>query len=163
MKIVVAYDTYYGNTALVAEAIAEQAKTEGDEVDVRNVRESHPAPPQGDVMFVGSPVRVARVTRATRRFVKRLDRGVWAGKPLVVFTTTAMAPKPEATEKQKQSAQKWAFDVGPGFRDWIRAKGLNALDSVLFVEVKDVKGPLVDTGIEKTKQFTHEILQSIKK
>ena len=163
MKILVAYDTYYGNTKQVAEAIAEQARTEGHEVELRNLKESFSSPPQADALFVGSPVRIAKVTRATRRFVKRLDRTMWKEKPIIVFTTTAMAPKPDATEKQKQSAQKWAFDVAPKFKDKIKARGLNALDSVLFVEVKDVKGPLVDTGVEKARQFTHEILQKIKK
>lgn len=163
MKIIVAYDTFYGNTKLVADAIAEQAKAEGHEVEVRNVKEDSPSPPQGDVLFIGSPVRIAKVSRPTRRFVKRLDRTAWKDKPIIVFTTTAMAPKADATEKQKQTAQKWAFDVAPKFRDKIRARGLNALDAVLFVEVKDVKGPLVDTGIEKAKQFTHDVLQSIKK
>ncbi len=163
MKIIVAYDTYYGNTKLVADAIADQAKIEGHDVELRDVKRENPSAPQGDLLFVGSPVRAARVTRATRRFVKRLDRTAWAGKPIVVFTTTVMVPKADATEKQKRFAQKWAFDVAPKFRDKIRARGLNAVDSVLFVEVKDVKGPLVDTGIEKAKRFTHDVLQSIKK
>lgn len=163
MRIVVAYDTYYGNTKQVAEAIAEQAKSEGHEVELRDVKESYPSPPQGDALFVGSPVRVGRVTRATRRFVKKLDRTAWKDKPIIVFTTTAMAPKEDATEKQKQSAQKWAFDVAPKFKDKMKARGLNAMDSVLFVEVKDVKGPLVDTGLEKARQFTHEVLRKIMK
>ena len=163
MRIVVAYDTYYGNTKQVAEAIAEQAKSEGHEVELRDVKQAHPSPPSGDMLFIGSPVRVGRVTRSTRRFVKRLDRAAWTGKPVVVFTTTAMAPKADATEKQKQAAQKWAFDVAPKFRDKIKARGLSALDAVLFVEVTDVKGPLVEAGLEKARQFTHEILSSVKR
>ncbi len=163
MKIIVAYDTFYGNTKLVAEAIADQAKAEGHEVELRSVKESYPTPPQGDALFVGSPVRIGNLSRPTRRFVKKLDRTAWKDKPIVVFTTTAMGAKPDATDKQKQSAQKWTSDVGPKFRDKIRASGLNAVDTVLYVEVKDVKGPLVDTGVEKAKQFTHEVLQAIKK
>jgi menaquinone-dependent protoporphyrinogen IX oxidase len=163
MRIVVAYDTYYGNTKQVAETIAEQAKAEGHEVELRNVKEGYPTPPQGEALFVGSPVRVGKVTRATRRFVKRLDPTAWRNKPIIVFTTTAKAPADDATEKQKRVAQKWAFDVAPKFKDKIKAHGLNALDTILFVEVKDVKGPLVDTGVEKAKQFAHEILQKIRK
>ena len=40
--------------------------------------------------------------------------------------------------------------------------GLNAVDEVLYVDVKDQKGPLVDNGIEQTRQFAHEVLQAIK-
>ena len=58
MRGVVVYDTHYGNTKIVAQAIAEQLKVEGDEVELRSVREHHREPPQGDIMFLGSPVRM---------------------------------------------------------------------------------------------------------
>jgi hypothetical protein len=37
------------------------------------------------------------------------------------------------------------------------------VDKVLYVEVKDQKGPLVDTGVEQTKQFAREFIQTLKK
>ena len=163
MKGVVVYDSYYGNTKIVAEAIVEQLKIEGHEAELRNVKESYPEPPQGDFMFVGSPIRMGSVTGRTKRFVKRLDKAVWKDKPIVVFTTTGMMPKEPATDKQKEGFQKWAINGGIKLRDLARAKGLNAVDANLWVEVKDSKGPLVDTGVEKTKQFTREIAQMLKK
>jgi flavodoxin len=161
MKGVVVYDTYYGNTKAVAEAIAEQLKAEGHEAELRSVREKYPTPPQGDVMFLGSPVRMGSVSRRVKRYAEKLDKDLWKDKPIVVFTTTLMLPE-DATEEQKRSQEKWDWGAGRKLRDLVQSGGLNALENHLWVEVRGNKGPLVETGIEKTKQFTRDILLSLK-
>lgn len=160
------YDTYFGNTKRVAEAIVEQLRADGHETELRDIREDSPSPPQGDVLFVGSPIRFGGPTGRIKKFVKKLDKDTWAGKPVVVFTTTGMMPKEPATDKQKQSFDKWALGGGRKLRDLAKAKGLNALDNYLWVEVDqpDSKtATLVPNGIEKTKQYTHDIVQSLAK
>ena len=84
MKGVVVYDTYFGNAKVVAEAIAEQLEREGYEVDLRSIRERHPVPPQDDIMFLGSPVRMGSVTGRVKRYVKKLSEDAWRDKPIVV-------------------------------------------------------------------------------
>ena len=118
------------------------------------------------MLFVGSPIRFGGQTGRIKKFVKKLDKNTWAGKPVVVFTTTGVMPKEPATDKQKQSFDKWALGGGRKLRDLAKAKGLNALDNYLWVEVDqpDSKtATLVPNGIEKTKQYTHEIVQSLAK
>jgi len=161
MKGVVVYDTYYGNTKLVAEAIAEQLRAEGHEVDLRDVGEKHPAPPQGDMLFLGSPVRMGATTRRVRKFVDKLDVGFWRVRPIVVFTTILALPE-NATDKHRESREKWDLAAGRKLSELARSVGLNAIENRLWVEVKGNKGPLVESGIEKTKQFTHEMLLSLK-
>lgn len=162
MKGVVVYDTYYGNTKRVAEAIAEQIKAEGHEAELRNVREKYPAPPSGDFMFVGSPIRFAKVTGRTSRFVKKMDRESWRNKPMAVFVT--VAPPPEnAPEKEKASAEKWVYSGGPKLRDLAKDRGLNVVDKVLHVSVKDMKGPLADNAVEQTKEYVHEFVTTLKR
>ena len=39
MKAVVVYDTYFGNTKRVAEAIVEQLRADGHEAELRDIRE----------------------------------------------------------------------------------------------------------------------------
>lgn len=163
MKGVVVYDSYYGNTKLVAEAIVEQIRAQGHEAELRNVKEKWAMPLQGDFLFVGSPVRMGRVTAATKRVVKRLDRESWRNKPIVVFTTVARMPGPNPTEKERHSYDKWALAAGLKLRDLAKDRGLNVIDKVLYVEVKDAKGPLVDNGIEQTKAFAHDFLLALPK
>ena len=157
MKGVVVYDTYYGNTKLVAEAIADQLKAQGHEAELRSVREKYPAPPRGDIMFLGSPVRMGAVTRKIRKYVSKLDKENWKGRPIVVFTTILMQPE-NANDKQKESRDKYDIAAGRKLRDLARAEGFNALENHLWVDVKGMKGPVVETGAEKAKQFAREVL-----
>jgi len=161
MKGVIVYDSYYGNTKTVAEAIVEQLKVEGHEADLRSVRERYPEPPQGDILFLGSPIRMGSVTRKVKKYVSRLDKEIWKAKPIVVFTTILLQPE-NATDKQKESREKYAIAAGRRLRDFARSEGLNAVENHLWVDVKGMKGPLVETGVEKTKQFTHDILLSLR-
>ena len=163
MKGIVVYDTYFGNTKAVAEAIVDQIKADGYEAELRSVREDYPSPPQGDFMFVGSPNRFGGVSGRTKRFVKRLDNSAWKDKPIAVFATVAASPKGETTEKQKASYEKWALRAAPKLRDLAKARGLSAVDAVLAVPVTDQKGPLAEDGVQKSKQFAHEFLLTLKK
>jgi len=162
MKAVVVYDTYYGNTQAVAEAIVQELRTEGHEAELRSVREKYPAPPQGDLMFLGSPVRWGSVTRKVRKFVNDLDEQVWREKPLVVFTTILLQPE-NATDAQKESRENYDIAAGHKLRELVRAEGLNAVEDHLWVDVKSLKGPLVEIGVEKTKQFVHDFISTMKK
>jgi flavodoxin len=161
-KGVVVYDTYYGNTKAVAEAIAEQLKTEGHETELRSVRERHSTPPQGDIMFLGSPIRMGSATRRVKKFVKKLDREAWKDKPIVVFTTILLQPE-NATDKQKESREKYDIAAGRKLIDEARSSGLKAVETHLWIDVKGIKGPLVETGVEKTKRFTHDMILSLTK
>jgi menaquinone-dependent protoporphyrinogen IX oxidase len=163
LKGLIVFDSYYGNTKKVAEAILEQIVADGHEGELRSVKEDYPTPPQGDFLFVGSPNRMSSVTGKTRRFVKKLDVSAWQNKPVVVFTTVLPLPKDDATEKAKKSAEKWILGAGLKLRDLAKARGLNAVDKVLYLEVVDGKGPLAENALEKTKQYTHEFVQSLMK
>jgi len=163
MKGLVVYDTYYGNTKQVAEAIVEQIKAEGHDAELRNVKEDYPTPAQGDFALIGSPIRMKSATRPVRKFVKKLDGATWKGRPIAAFVTIGK-PKENPTEKEKENFKKISISPGLEFRDTIRERGLAAYDQVLYVEVKDGwKGPLVEDGIEKTKKFVHELLLTVKK
>jgi flavorubredoxin len=137
MKGVVVYDSHYGNTKIVAKAIAEELKAEGHEAELRSLRAHHPEPPQGDIMFLGSPVRMGSVSGRVKRYVKKLDK--------------------DATDEQKRSQDKWDIDAGRKLRDLAKSRGLSVVEKHLWVKVKGMKGPLVETGVEETGQFTRDI------
>ncbi len=160
MKAVVAYDSYYGNTKRVAESVAQELGVQGHEAELRSVRDKYPAPPQGDVLFVGSPVRMGSTTRRVKKYVDKLDKSFWSGRPLVVFTTILALPedpKPERVE----SRDKYDLAAGKKLADLAKAAGLTVLDDRLAVDVSGLKGPLVETGLEQTRRFTREILRTL--
>lgn len=165
MKGVVVYDTYFGNTKMVAEAIAEQIRADGHEAEVRNVREKYPSPPAGDFMFIGGPNRMYHLSRKTRKFVKKVDVATWKDKPVVIYATVSTPPGENATEKQKEDAQRIIFAAAPEVRDMARARGLNVNEDVLLAYVRPdtMKGPLEKGQIEHVKEWTHNYLLKIKK
>lgn len=163
MKGIVVYDTYYGNTKKVAEAIAEEIRAAGHEAELRSVRERHPSPPHGDFLFVGSPIRFAKVSRRTKRYVKKLDLESWRNRPMAVFVTVAPSVKEPVTEKEKASMQKWVYTGGPKLRDLAKDRGLNVVDKVLHVPVKDMKGPLAENALEQTTEYVREFVSAMKR
>jgi hypothetical protein len=100
------------------------------------------------------------VTRRVKKYVKKLDKKTWKDKPIVVFTTILMQPE-NATDKQKESREKYDIPAGRKLRDLALSEGLNAVENHLWADVKGIKGPLVETGIEKTKQFTQDVLKKM--
>ena len=160
MKAVVAYDSYFGNTKAVAEAIVDELKVEGHEAELTSVRDRNAARAQGDILFVGSPVRFGAVSRRAKRYVKKLNEDAWRDKPIAVFTTTLMLPD-DATDAQIRDQDRYDRGAGLKLCDLAKSKGLNSVESPLWVEVESVKGPLVETGVEKTHQFTHDVLHSL--
>ncbi len=160
MKGTVVYDSYYGNTKQVAEAIADQLTAEGHEAEVRSIREHYHSEPNGDVIFLGSPVRMGSVTGRVKRFVKKLDADFWRSRPLVVFTTTLRLPD-DANAEKRQSQEKYDWGAGRKLRDLARERGLPAIEDYLWAEVAGMKGPLTEEALPKTKQFTHDVLHSL--
>ncbi|NHJ85387.1 MAG: hypothetical protein FK734_07980 [Asgard group archaeon] len=160
MKGVVVYDSYYGNTKLVAEAVIEQLKMEGYETEIRSIKDKYPASPYGDILFLGSPIRLGSVTRKMKKYLKKLDKNEWKDKPFIIFTTILMQPE-NATDAQIQSREKYDIAAGKKFCELVKAEGLKAVEEHLWVDVKDIKGPLVDSAIDKTKQFTQDILKKV--
>ena len=87
MKGIVAYDSVHGNTKQVAEAIAEQIRSEGHQVELLSVKEGSRSAVVGDFMFIGSPTRAGRMTREAKGFVENLKSDDWKDKPIVTFDT----------------------------------------------------------------------------
>lgn len=163
MKGIVVYDTYYGNTKIVADAIVEQVKAEGHEAELHSVREINSSPSQGEFLVVGSPIRMGKVTKRARKFVEGLNGEIWKDRSIMTFVTMLPPPGPEASEKQKESYEKWDIRAAQQLRNLARAQGLRVADAVLMVYVKGLKGPLVEDGVEKTKQFVHNFIATLKK
>jgi flavodoxin len=158
MKGVVVYDSVYGNTKQVGEAIAETIRAMGHQAETVHLK-TDKAAPMGDFIFIGSPTQFARMTGKTKRFVKGLDREAWMGKKVVAFET--INPLPDDPEKAAK-AMKWVENgAGPKLKELADGLGFSTYPSVLSVEVNDMKGPLVDGWMEKTRDFTKEFIASL--
>lgn len=81
MKAMVIYDSQFGNTAQVAQAIAEairRAPGGPEDVELRHVGDVQADQLPGiSLLVVGSPTQKFSPTQATKRFLKSIPRAHW--------------------------------------------------------------------------------------
>jgi len=152
MKGLVVYDTVYGNTKLAAESIAEQLRADGHVVDLRSAKEGVPREVVSDFAFVGSPTRMAKMTRGAKKAVKVLAKSGWGDRPLFLFDTI-MTGAEEATGR-------WSGTAAQRLHDLAKESGLRPKSPVLHLEVTGMKGPLAKDAAEKAKAYAKDALAS---
>lgn len=151
-KLVI-YDSYFGNTARIAEAIGEGL---GD-ADVKKAVDAKPADLQEcKILFVGSPTRAFRPSPAVIKFLKDLDRNALNGIQAAAFDTRFPLEGTDsgflrfmirlfgyAAEKIEKSLSR------AGARTPVEAAGFAVLDS---------EGPLADGELERAGIWAKGIL-----
>jgi flavodoxin len=152
MKVIVVYDTSYGNTKKIAETITETLKESRLEVDLFHVKDAKKAAMKGyDLLVVGSPTRFYTMSRAIGSFLGKLS-GEWANKPFASFDTE----NPENIEKKKGSAAEKIADK-------LKNRRMNQLLPVLKALVFGQKGPLKEAEIERVKEYSKNLATKLKK
>jgi flavodoxin len=144
VKALVLYDSKYGNTELVAQAVAEAlAGRKGVKAEaVRVGSQSAEALAGLDLLVIGTPVIGGRPTKAIKDFLASLDHGSMPKLRYAIFDTR-MATKTAAKFG-------WAADR--------MAEPLKAADANLVGEpegfvVTGQKGPLAEGELERAKAW----------
>jgi menaquinone-dependent protoporphyrinogen IX oxidase len=152
MKGIVVYDTSYGNTKTIAEAISETLKESGIEVDtfyVKNVKKL--SGKEYDFLVLGSPTKFWKMTLAVKGFLGKVKSKEWVNKPFAAFDTE----DPENIEKKRGSAAEKITEK-------LREKQMNQLLPVLKAVVLGWKGPLQEGEIERTREYAREFATKLK-
>ncbi|MEW5747612.1 MAG: hypothetical protein AB1793_02320 [Candidatus Thermoplasmatota archaeon] len=160
MKGVIAFDSYFGNTRAVAEAMREEIERAGHQVAMLNLRVSREVPSEGGFLMVGSPTRFKKMTRPSKRLVKKLDVGAWGAKPIAVFDT--YAPYRGDDPKKRESSRKWVEPGAAGFLAALAEKrGLKVRSPCLRCSVKDMKGPLDEGELDRAREYARQFAASL--
>ena len=155
MNGLIACDSYFGNTLQVAEALAGELRAAGHDVTVVNLHEQKldaRKPPAADAGFfgIGGPTRMARMSRRTRSFAKKLNAAA-AGRPVFVFDT--YGPLDADPAKNEEDA-KWFYPGGGvKLKNALTDQGVEVYPEVLRCLVTDMKGPLVTGALESARDF----------
>ena len=148
MKVVIVYETKFGNTKLAAEAIGEGLGEEGHDVLVKYVKEINVDEVKDVGMIViGSPTYVGRPAGSISKFINKLSDVNLEGKFIAVFDTN-MGGGEGFLRKAVPKMEKQIMKKIPGIK--------KAMDG-LQVGVSGIKGPLKDGEIEKCKEFGKEL------
>ncbi len=160
MKGIVVFDSVYGNTLKVAEAIAEELRGQGQEIEVIDLGKKVPRGAVADYAFIGSPTRMTKMTGRTKKFLKRLKKEQWADRTIVAFDTILKLP--EDPEKRARSA-KWTEDgAGPKIKAMAEERGFRVHPEVLRAEVVGMKGPLAPDALDKSREFVRKVIKDLK-
>ncbi|MBS7616573.1 FprA family A-type flavoprotein [Candidatus Bathyarchaeota archaeon] len=151
MKVIVVYESMYGNTKRVAETIVEGIN-EADGVDVSIVelkRVELNGIADYDAILIGSPNHFGGPTRGIKGFIDKLGKLQLNGKFFAFFDTYMGNDFEKAANKmEKQISSKIQKIKHPILS--------------LSIKVQGIKGPIADGELYKCKEFGKQIAAHIK-
>jgi flavodoxin len=149
-RILILYDTQFGNTKRVAQEIASAIQidenitttvTTGHDPEVENVSGY-------DAVLFGGPTRAFRATRGALNSIKRAAKAGLDGKVVACFGTYLVGDTSrgvKAMDKLLSKAAQGAYHIKPGFS----------------ARVDGVRGPLNDKVIPDIPKFAKAIVDEI--
>jgi len=153
MKGIVIFDTSYGNTRAIAEAISETLKESEIEVDTFYVKDVKKLSAKDyNFLVLGSPTKFGTMSFAIRGFLGKVKSEEWIDKPFAAFDTE----NPENIERKEGSA---AEKIAERLRD----KQMNQLLPVLKAVVLGWKGPLQEGETERAKEYARRLATELKR
>ncbi|MFX0203703.1 MAG: flavodoxin family protein [Candidatus Hodarchaeota archaeon] len=149
MKVLIVYDSVYGNTEKIAQAIGGAIT---GEVQVLRMGEVKPSELKTlDLLIVGSPTHAGRATPAMRDFLKKVSEPDIQGINVAVFDTRLTA----------RWVKIFGFAAGKIARN-LKKKGGTLLLSPEGFFVKGSEGPLKEGELERAASWAKEIVKSKK-
>lgn len=159
MKALVVYDSMYGNTGRIAEAIGRALGPE-ENVEVVRAAEAKPEQLAGiTLLIVGSPTQKFRPTGATSQFLKSLPKNGLEGVRVAAFDT-------RFTESEIEKIRILAFFVSifgyaaKPIADRLQKKGGELAVPPEGFYVGDTEGPLLEGELERAAEWAREIAKS---
>lgn len=152
-KKLVVYDSVFGNTEKIAEAISE-ALGDTPVINVSNVTKEDLENLEN--LFVGSPTRAFRPTPATMTFIKGLEPNALSGVKTAAFDTRI------PFEQAESGFLKFMINLF-GYADAKIAKALAKAGGDLALPsegfgVNGTEGPLVEGELERAQDWARGIL-----
>lgn len=141
-KVVVIYDSKYGNTKLVAETIAgtlnEDSEIEAEVVPVKETTSDLIA--ASNAMLIGSPNHMGNSTRRIKKFIDSLEGMQLEGRIAAVFDTYIGKDFEKAVHKMEERISQ----IAPGIK--LAVPGLS-------IKVGGMKGPVIEEELAKCRDF----------
>ena len=150
-KVIVVYESKYGNTKRVAKTIIEGIN-EVERIEAVLKEPKHVDPTEVldyDVILIGSPNHWGGPTRGIKNFIDKLGKIGLEGKLGAVFDTYMGGDFNKAVRKMEKRINE-------------KVPGLKLITSGLSIKVGGFKGPIVEGELPKCKEFGNEIAKQMK-
>jgi flavodoxin I len=154
MKVLIIYDSFFGNTELIARAIGSALEPQED-AGVLRVTDVKPEQLTGlELLIVGSPTRAFRPTEAMTNFLKGIANNGLQGVKVASFDTRI------ATGEIKSPVLRFMVNLGgyaaKPIANKLKKKGGNLIMPPEGFFVKGEKGPLNDGEIERAAEWARQ-------
>jgi flavodoxin len=150
MKTLVVYDSVYGNTKTIAQAIGDAIPGEVEVLHVGQVDAGELA--TVDLLIIGSPTHGSLPTEAVQRLVEKIGAPVREGAELATFDTRL----------SWGFLRCWGF-AAPKMADRLKEKGWRLAVAPEGFFVKGLKkGPLKRGEVERAGRWAEEIVKRMK-
>jgi flavodoxin len=159
MKAVVIYDSSFGNTAKIAQAISNRLSNEAGDVELRQVGDVKPEQLLGlDVLIVGSPTQRCRPTPATSDFLKRIPKNALKGVKVAGFDTRFTQEKITSFGVVASKLLNLIGYAAKPISKRLKKKGGNVAIPPEGFYVDDTEGPLMEGELERAAAWAGQIL-----
>ena len=159
-KGMVVYDTYFGNTERVAQAIG-AALADRVPMTVRKVSEATPADLQGlSLLVVGAPTRAFHASPAIGKWLSTLPRSALAGVAVAGFDTRMWMDDRKTPGILRFMAGIFGYAAEPIARKLVRAGGKQAAPPAGFY-VTDTEGPLKAGELDRAAGWARQIADGL--
>ncbi len=157
MKIFVIYDSVFGNTEKIAQAIGAALSNKNDVV-VKCVKETKSEDLPGlDLLLVGSPTRGFRPMEGMAAFLKNLPAATLQGVKAVPFDTRI--PIDTIRPAIFRSIVKKGGYAAPVMAKVLDAKGAHLIAEPEGFFVKKSEGPLADGELERAVEWAKALVK----
>jgi flavodoxin I len=147
MKTLVIYDSLYGNTRTIAQAIGDAIP---GEVEVLQAGEVNASELEAyDLLIVGAPTHGGKASEAVQAFLNRAPGNAFEGNNVAAFDTRLTA--------------KWVRIFGyaaPKIADTLKEKGGTLVGAPGGFFVRGTKGPLKEEEVERAARWAKEMAGS---
>ena len=150
-KVLIVYESKFGNTKCVAETIIEGMKeVTGIEAVLNELKEvDQNQLGDFDAILVGSPNHIGDATGGIKKFIDKLGKLKIEGKQVAVFDTYMGKSYEQATTKMEKRISK-------------KAPGLKLITPGLSIKVDGMKGSITEGELPKCKEFGAKIATQLK-
>jgi len=156
MKALVIYDSFFGNTEQIAQAIGHALGSQGD-VEMRRVSDVKPEQLTGlNLLIVGSPTRGFRPTPAISGLLKSIPRNGLQGVTVAAFDTRISVDDVDSSVL-RLLVKLFGYAAEPIAGRLKKKGGALALPPEGFI-VKGMEGPLQEGELERAADWAKQIV-----
>lgn len=161
MKIIIIYDSAYGNTEEIAKAIGRTLKDKA-EVSISKVGNINPENAgEADLLIIGSPTRIFSPTRAIVDFIRAIPESTLQGVKIATFDTR-FSFRDVRSRLMYNLMIMFGYAARPLTRKLVR-KGARCIIKPEGFYVEGYRGPLKYDEVERASNWAEEVLEAYKK